>query len=130
MALSHHGCLAEALRPIRHRQRRLSDLVEGLLRAMFYPNTRGEIVNLGNPAEITVAEVARRAKALTKSRSIILHQAARPEEIARRKPDITKAQRLLEWRPTVGLDEGIQKTAQWLNGKLAERRSIQSHPSN
>ena len=108
----------------------VSDLVEGLLRAMFYPNTRGEIINLGNPAEITVAEVARRAKALTKSSSTIVRQPARPEEIARRKPDITKAQRLLEWRPRVGFDEGIQKTAQWLNGKLTERRSIQSHSSD
>ncbi len=96
----------------------VSDLVEGMIRTMFSDRTRGEVVNLGNPAEVTILEFAETVKRVTGSNSEILLQPARPEEIARRRPDITKAGALLDWRPTVPLDEGLRHTAAWLRSVL------------
>lgn len=101
----------------------VSDLVEGLLRAMFYPNTRDQVINLGNPEEFTVLELAQKAKSHTGSRSPIVHVQGRPEEIARRRPDITKAKELLSWEPKVSLEEGLRQTTLWFQGKLAQQPS-------
>ena len=97
----------------------IADLVDGLLRAMFYDATSGEVLNLGNPEEYTVKELAARVLAVTKSSSHIERLPARPEEIAHRQPDITKAKKLLRWEPTVGLEEGLGKTILWLRDTLA-----------
>ena len=97
----------------------VSDLVEGLIRAMFSDNTRNEVINLGNPREFTIMELAEQVQALVQSDSIIARVEARPEEIARRKPDISKAKRLLGWQPTVDLENGLKQTALWFQETLA-----------
>jgi nucleoside-diphosphate-sugar epimerase len=91
----------------------VSDLVEGILRAMFSPGTKGQVINLGNPDEHTVLEIAQAVRRLTGTSSSIVHTPAREEEIARRRPDIAKARRLLNWSPQVGLTEGLEKTLDW-----------------
>ncbi len=92
----------------------VSDLVEGLMRFMFYPETKGEIVNLGSTDEHTVAEYAQIVKELTHSQSEIVHGEALPEDDpAKRRPDITKARSLLQWEPKIPLQEGLEKLIQY-----------------
>lgn len=94
----------------------VSDLVDGLMRAMEKENTKGEIINLGNPDERSVLEIAELIKKLSGSTSDITHIPARQEDISRRKPDITRAKQLLQWVPTVGLEEGLGKTIDYFKG--------------
>ena len=97
----------------------VSDLVQGLIKALFQPQTRGQVFNLGNPEEYQVAVLAQRVKALTGSDSAIVHTPSRPEEIARRRPDITRARATLDWAPTVSLEEGLTHTVAWFREVLA-----------
>lgn len=99
----------------------VSDLVEGIIRAMFSAGTTGEVFNLGNPEEYSVRVLAERVKAMTRSPSTIKYLSSRPEEIARRRPDITKAGAVLGWAPTVTLDEGLTRTIPWVRQFLAAR---------
>ncbi len=91
----------------------VSDLVRGLVRMAFAEGITGELVNLGNPAELSVVSLAHLVKQLAGSSSEIVHLEARPEEIARRRPDISKAQRLLGWQPEVPVETGLAKTIAW-----------------
>ena len=100
----------------------VSDLVEGIVRALVTPEMRGEIVNLGMPREHSVQEIAQIVKAVSGSTSAIVNDAARPEEIARRCPNIEKARRLLGWEPIVSLEDGLRATVDWLRAKLALER--------
>lgn len=89
----------------------IDDMIEGLIRLMFDEKTKKEIVNLGTIQEHSVLEYATMIRRLTKSQSEIIFNEALPEDDPmRRKPDITKAKQLLNWQPTVGLEEGLQKT--------------------
>lgn len=93
----------------------VDDLVEGLIRLMFWENTKEEIVNLGNPDEHTVLEYAEIVKRLTNSTSEIVHAEDLPQDDPlRRCPDISKAKSLLSWEPMVGLEEGLLKTIEYL----------------
>lgn len=93
----------------------IDDLVEGLVRLMFYDNTKAEIVNLGNPEEHTVREYAEMVKHLTASSSEIVHSEDLPQDDPlRRSPDITKAKKLLSWQPSVGLEEGLLKMIEYI----------------
>lgn len=88
----------------------VDDLVEGLMLLMFYPETRGQVVNLGSTDEHTVLEYATLVKELTKSESNIIHTEDLPkDDPIRRCPDISKARRLLDWEPKVPLREGLLK---------------------
>jgi len=98
----------------------VSDLVQGILRAMFAASTTGEVINLGNPAEVTILQLAETVKQVTGAASEIRRVPGRPEEIARRKPDIAKAGRLLDWQPQVPLQQGLAETAAWLRGILPD----------
>jgi dTDP-glucose 4,6-dehydratase/UDP-glucuronate decarboxylase len=88
----------------------VSDLVRGLILAMETDNTTGEIINLGNPDERSMNEIAEQIKTLSQSTSEITHVAGREEDISRRKPDISKAKKLLDWKPQVSLEDGLQQT--------------------
>lgn len=91
----------------------ISDMVEGLSRAMNKDGTRGEIINLGNPVEQTILEFATMVKELTGSKSQIVFEELPPDDPKRRKPDIGKAQKLLGWQPVVNLEEGLKKTIEY-----------------
>ncbi len=89
----------------------ISDLVDGIFKAMFSDNTKGEIFNLGNPDEYKVKDLADKIVKLTNSKSEIKYSGAfREDDPMRRQPDITKAKRVLDWEPKVELEEGLQKT--------------------
>ena len=91
----------------------VEDLVEGLMRLMFKDGISGEIVNLGNPKEVTVLEVAELVKRMTNSRSRIVFKALPKDDPARRRPDISRAKEILGWSPKVPLKEGLQKTIEY-----------------
>jgi dTDP-glucose 4,6-dehydratase/UDP-glucuronate decarboxylase len=95
----------------------IDDLTEGLSRLMSYDNTNGEIVNLGNPGEHTVADFAEIIKRITNSESEIVFSEELPEDDPlRRKPDISKAQRLLSWEPKTELEDGLKKMVEYVKG--------------
>lgn len=88
----------------------VSDLVRGLRLAMETRATMGQVINLGNPDERTVADLARIITGYCQSSATIEFVDARQDDPERRCPDITKARTLLGWEPTVGLEDGLQAT--------------------
>jgi len=92
----------------------ISDMVEGIYKAMFTEGTKGQIFNLGNPDEYKVKDLAEKIIKLTKSKSEIKYSGTfREDDPMRRQPDITKAKEVLGWEPKVSLDEGLQKTIEY-----------------
>ena len=92
----------------------ISDMIAGICQAMFSGSTKGEIFNLGNPDEYTVKDLADKIIKLTGSKSKIKFSGTfRKDDPMRRRPDITKAKKVLNWEPKVSLDEGLQKTIEY-----------------
>jgi nucleoside-diphosphate-sugar epimerase len=91
----------------------VSDLVEGLLKAMNTEGTKGEVFNLGNPEEYTVLDLAKKIIAMTKTSSEIIFEKLPQDDPPRRKPDITKAKTILHWEPVVPITEGLEKTIEY-----------------
>ncbi len=91
----------------------IDDMVEGLKLAMFSSGTRGEVINLGNSYETTILELAKLIKRITNSSSQIIFEDLPEEDPKSRKPDITKAKRLLGWEPKVSLNDGLSKTIEY-----------------
>jgi UDP-glucuronate decarboxylase len=71
------------------------------------------IINIGSSDEITILELAKKIKTLTKSRSYIKHIKPRKEDPKRRAADIRRASEMLKWKPKVKLDEGLKNTVEW-----------------
>ncbi len=88
----------------------VDDLIEGLILAMFSDKTRGEVINLGNPNERKISELAAMIKDITKSSSEIVFEELPEDDPQQRRPDISKAQDLLKWTPRISLKEGLLKT--------------------
>jgi dTDP-glucose 4,6-dehydratase len=96
----------------------IGDLVEGIYRLL---NSRYHLpVNLGNPAEMTILEMAREILRVTRSRSRIVHRPLPIDDPRVRQPDISLASRLLKWRPRVTLQEGLRATAKDFRKRLQE----------
>jgi nucleoside-diphosphate-sugar epimerase len=91
----------------------ISDQVEGLVAMMFSSKIKGEVVNIGNPEEYSVIDLANKIKIMTGSKSEIVYSDLPEDDPAQRKPDITKAKELLGWKPTVSLEEGLKKTIEY-----------------
>jgi UDP-glucuronate decarboxylase len=98
----------------------VDDLIDGLVRFMNAPDELTGPINLGNPNEITVAELAERIIELTGSRSRLVFLPLPHDDPTRRCPDITLAQRHLDWQPAVSLDEGLKKTIEYFDRQLRE----------
>ncbi|MBI3455632.1 MAG: SDR family oxidoreductase [Candidatus Rokubacteria bacterium] len=94
----------------------ISDLVEGIWRLMQAPVH--EPVNLGNPREMTLIELAKQILRLTGSASPIVFMPLPRDDPRVRQPDITRARTLLGWEPRVDVDEGLQKTIEWFRAAL------------
>lgn len=90
----------------------VSDLVQALYLLSIKP-VKGEIINLGNPLEKTILEIAHLIKQLTHSLSEIVFEKARTDDPKKRRPDITKAQKLLVWHPSISLENGLQTTIKY-----------------
>ena len=88
----------------------VSDLVEGLIKLMFSNKDVIGPINLGNPSEITINELAERIISLTGSSSRLIRLPLPEDDPMQRKPDISMAQKVLGWQPTVDLDSGLRNT--------------------
>jgi len=97
----------------------VDDLVDGLIRLMNSPAEVTGPVNLGNPAEFTVLELAKQVLALTGGASPIEHCPLPPDDPVRRRPDIARARELLGWEPTVPLEDGLKRTVDYFRQALA-----------
>ncbi len=97
----------------------VSDLVEGLVRLMNRSETF-DPVNLGNPGEYTILEVAEKVLSLIKTPSTIVHRPLPPDDPGRRRPDITRARELLDWQPTVPLEAGLKETIPYFAQRLKQ----------
>ena len=91
----------------------VDDLIEGFLRFMDTPAEITGPLNLGNPGEFTMLELAEMVIRLTGSSSVIEHKPLPQDDPKQRRPDIAKAKALLEWQPTVPLEEGLQDMFKW-----------------
>lgn len=92
----------------------VSDLVSGLLACMERDGLNGETLNIGNPDEMSVEEIARLIIEITGSTSTIEFVPAREDDPKRRCPDISKAKKLIEWQPTVSARDGLAQTIAYL----------------
>jgi len=91
----------------------VTDQVEGLLRLAFSRNAEGEVVNIGSEEEITIIELADMIKDVTNSASEIVFDELPKDDPPRRKPDISKAKKVLGWKPKVKLEKGLKRTIEW-----------------
>jgi UDP-glucuronate decarboxylase len=97
----------------------VDDMVDGLVRLMDSPPEVTGPVNLGNPAEFTMLELAKQVLALTGSSSPIEHRPLPDDDPVRRRPDIGRARELLGWEPAVPLEEGLRRTVGYFREALA-----------
>jgi dTDP-glucose 4,6-dehydratase len=94
----------------------VSDLIEGIYRLMM--SDYDLPVNIGNPTEMTMLEFAEAIIRATKSRSKVIHQPLPQDDPKQRKPDITKAKKILKWEPKVKLAEGMKATIKYFKTKV------------
>jgi len=93
----------------------VSDMIDGIYRLAM--SDEHEPVNLGNPQEISIMEFAQLVLRLTGSNSGIVHEPLPADDPRQRRPDISKAKRILGWEPKVNLEEGLQLTIEWFRTK-------------
>ena len=95
----------------------VDDLIEGFVRLMNQSQTVGPM-NLGNPGEFTMLELAQHVLKLTKSKSKIVYQPLPADDPKQRRPDITLAKKILKWEPKVPLDEGLKRTIAYFKTQI------------
>jgi dTDP-glucose 4,6-dehydratase len=95
----------------------ITDLVDGIIRLML--SSLNDPVNIGNPAEMTIEEIARVIIEMTGSKSKIVYKPLPEDDPKVRKPDITRARTLLGWEPKVDLREGLSHTIEYFRSKVA-----------
>ncbi len=97
-----------------HRQEGyVDDMAEALTRLMETGDDFTGPVNLGNPAEISILELAHKVIELTGSKSKIVFRPLPCDDPVQRQPDISLAKKVLKWQPKINLDEGLMKTIQY-----------------
>ena len=94
----------------------VSDLVDGILRLL--DSSENDPVNIGNPHEMTIEEIARTIIRMTNATSRIVYRPLPEDDPKVRQPDITRARTLLGWEPKVGLEEGLTKTLEYFRKKV------------
>ena len=102
----------------------VDDLIEGMIRLMNTPKGFTGPVNIGNPNEFTIRELAEKVIALTGSSAKLVFRPLPQDDPRQRRPDITLAKEKLGWQPTIQLDQGLKKTINYfdalLSGKLCQ----------
>jgi UDP-glucuronate decarboxylase len=99
----------------------VSDLVDGLVRLMNVQPNPAVPVNIGNPGEFTIAELADMVRSMLPTRSKVVNKPLPADDPQRRRPDIARARELLGWEPKVSLDEGLSRTIAWFQNTLLEQ---------
>jgi UDP-glucuronate decarboxylase len=107
----------------------VDDLIEGFLRMMDAPDAVTGPMNLGNPVETSVAELARLVIDLTGSRSEITHKPLPIDDPIQRCPDISQARSVLKWEPRTALKAGLERTIAYFEKLLSERGEITGQKS-
>jgi UDP-glucuronate decarboxylase len=107
----------------------VDDLIEGFVRLVATGDDITGPVNLGNPHEVSVSELADRVIRLTGSRSRIVHHELPQDDPLQRCPDITLARSTLSWEPRVALDDGLTRTIAYFDRMLTERGEARSTPA-
>lgn len=97
----------------------VTDLVEGLIRLMMVSPNPEVPVNLGNPGEFTINELARMVLEMVPSRAELVQRPLPKDDPQRRRPDISRAKELLGWEPVVPLSEGLRQTVDWFAATVA-----------
>jgi len=98
----------------------VDDLIEGFVRLMAAPDSVTGPINLGNPGEFTIRQLAEMVIDMTNSRSRIVSRPLPPDDPTQRQPDISKARDLLGWQPTVTLAQGLERTIAFFHGKMRD----------
>ncbi len=98
----------------------VSDLVDGLMRAMFTPGTTGEVFNLGSSEELNVLEYAQMIIRLCNSSSNIVFETSRVDDPERRRANTEKAQHALGWQRKISMEEGLTRTIAWFSERIAQ----------
>jgi len=94
----------------------ISDLVEGICRLLV--SDRVDPINIGNPREMTVLQIAEQIIAQTGSKSRIIFRDLPEDDPKTRQPDISEAKQVLGWEPVVGLEDGLTRTIEYFKEKL------------
>jgi UDP-glucuronate decarboxylase len=100
----------------------VDDLIEALLRLMRTPAEQTGPLNVGNPKEFTILELAERVIKLTGARSKIVHQPLPSDDPMQRQPDIAAARKLIDWEPLTPLEAGLEKTIEYFRAHMVEVR--------
>ena len=96
----------------------VDDLVEGMIKMMATPDSFIGPVNLGNPGEFTIKQLAQTVIDMTGSRSKIVYKPLPADDPTQRKPDISLARQHLNWEPHIKLEEGLAKTIAYFENEL------------
>lgn len=102
----------------------VSDLIRGLVQLMEVKTNPAGPVNLGNPREFTVLQLAKLVRTLTESRSVIAFEPLPADDPQRRQPDIRRAKALLGWAPRVPLSQGLPPTVAWFSKSLEREQGV------
>lgn len=97
----------------------VADMVEGLRKLATVPGIAGEVINLGNPTEKTMNELAEIIKNMVQSQSEIVHREIDADDPKKRKPDIGKAKQILGWEPKVSLEDGLRETIEYFKQRFS-----------
>ena len=95
----------------------VDDLIDGMIKMMKSFNSIHGPINLGNPSEFTIKELAQKVIQLTHSHSKLIYTPLPKDDPKQRKPDISKAKELLKWEPTIDLDQGLRRTINYFEMK-------------
>jgi UDP-glucuronate decarboxylase len=98
----------------------VDDMIDGLIRLMKTPDTVTGPLNIGNPHEVAIRDLATQIIALTGSRSRLVHRPLPEGDPRQRQPDISRARALLDWAPRTPLEDGLTRTIAYFEGLLAE----------
>jgi len=96
----------------------VSDMVDGIEKAMLTEGTKGEVINLGNPDERTIIELVGIVNKICETSLEPVFEELPQDDPKIRKPDISKAEKLLNWKPNVGIEEGIEKTVEYFRSQI------------
>jgi UDP-glucuronate decarboxylase len=101
----------------------VDDLIDGFIKLMGTPDDFTGPVNLGNPDEFTILELAEKVIKLTKSKSKIIFKPLPQDDPTQRQPDIKLAKKQLKWKPAVKLEDGLKKTIKYFRKVIADPKS-------
>jgi UDP-glucuronate decarboxylase len=99
----------------------VDDLIDGLIHLMRSPDSITGPINIGNPAEFTILELAQQVIKMTGSRSKIVHRPLPQDDPRQRRPDISKAQDVLSWSPRTPLKDGLKRTVAYFEELLRDQ---------